>query len=50
MTTGLQLAVVIPTFNEAANVGVMVERLYATLGDTGWEVDTTYTRCDAEGW
>ena len=38
MTTGLQLAVVIPTFNEAANVGVMVERLYATLGDTGWEV------------
>jgi len=19
-------------------------------GDTGWELDTTYTRCDAEGW
>ena len=38
MTAGLQLAIVIPTFNEAGNVDVLVERLYATLGGAGWEV------------
>lgn len=38
MTAGPQLAIVVPTFNEAANVGVLVERLQATLGETAWEV------------
>lgn len=38
MTAGPQLAIVVPTFNEAANVGVLVERLIAVLGESGWEV------------
>lgn len=38
MTAGPQLAIIVPTFNEAANVGVLVDRLHAALGDTRWEV------------
>ena len=33
----LQLAVVLPTYNERANIGPMVARLEAALGPTGWE-------------
>ena len=34
---GLTLAVVIPTFNESLNVGVLVERLHTTLQGVAWE-------------
>jgi len=34
---GLTLAVVIPTFNESLNVGVLIERLHATLQGVTWE-------------
>jgi len=34
---GPTLAVVIPTFNESLNVGVLIERLHATLQDVAWE-------------
>jgi dolichol-phosphate mannosyltransferase len=34
---GLTLAVVIPTFNESLNVGVLIERLHATLQGVAWE-------------
>ena len=34
---GVTLAVVIPTFNESLNVGVLVERLHATLQGVSWE-------------
>ena len=33
-----ELSVVVPTFNEAANVSVLVERLAATLRGVAWEV------------
>ncbi|MBN9504464.1 MAG: glycosyltransferase family 2 protein [Altererythrobacter sp.] len=33
----LELAVVLPTFNEAANIAPMVRRLEAALGPSGWE-------------
>ncbi len=33
----LQLAVVLPTYNERANIAPMVDRLAAALGPTGWE-------------
>ena len=33
----LELAVVLPTFNERGNVGPMVTRIEATLGLSGWE-------------
>lgn len=35
---GTQLTVVVPTYNESANVGEMVSRLDATLGNIGWEI------------
>jgi len=34
----LELAVVVPTFNERANVGLMVDRLAAALDGIAWEV------------
>ena len=34
----VELSVVVPTFNEADNVGMVVERLDACLGDHRWEV------------
>lgn len=34
----VELSVVVPTFNEAGNVGMLVERLDACLGDRHWEV------------
>jgi len=37
MIPALELAVVIPTFNEAANVAVLVARLDAALQGRGWE-------------
>lgn len=33
-----QLSIVVPTFNERDNVGMLYERLKATLGQTAWEV------------
>jgi dolichol-phosphate mannosyltransferase len=33
----LELAVILPTYNEAANVAPMVARLEAALGTSGWE-------------
>ena len=33
----LELAVVLPTYNERPNIAPMVERLEAALGTTGWE-------------
>jgi dolichol-phosphate mannosyltransferase len=33
----LQLAVILPTFNERKNIAPMVERLSAALGDIAWE-------------
>lgn len=33
----LELAIVLPTFNEAANIAPMVARLEAALGPSGWE-------------
>ena len=35
---GLTLSVVIPTFNEAANVEPLIERLYNVLEGVNWEV------------
>lgn len=37
-TDPIALSVVVPTFNESANVGEMVRRLDRTLGDLPWEV------------
>ncbi|MEM8765838.1 MAG: glycosyltransferase family 2 protein [Pseudomonadota bacterium] len=34
----MQLSVVVPTFNEAANLAVLVERLGEALGELNWEV------------
>jgi dolichol-phosphate mannosyltransferase len=38
MQANLELSIVVPTFNESANVRELLERLQATLGETGWEV------------
>jgi dolichol-phosphate mannosyltransferase len=38
MTSPVRLSVVIPTFNERLNIGEVLSRLEATLGDAGWEV------------
>ena len=38
MTTSVQLSIVVPTFNEAANVGVLIDRLNEALGAIRWEV------------
>ena len=37
MSAPLQLAIIIPTFNERAHVPLLVARLAAALGDTRWE-------------
>jgi len=38
MSRTLELSIVVPTFNEAANVTALLERLQAVLGEDGWEV------------
>jgi len=38
MASDLELSIVVPTFNEAANVRALLERLRAVLGESGWEV------------
>ena len=38
MSGSLELAVVVPTFNEHANVALMVDRLAAALDGIAWEV------------
>jgi dolichol-phosphate mannosyltransferase len=38
MVSDLELSVVVPTFNESANVRELLQHLQAVLGDTGWEV------------
>ncbi|MGE0621440.1 MAG: glycosyltransferase [Pseudomonadales bacterium] len=38
MTVPVQLSVVVPTFNEAANLAVLVSKLDATLDGMAWEV------------
>jgi dolichol-phosphate mannosyltransferase len=38
MSPGLDLSVVVPTFNEAANVQELLRRLQSVLGASGWEV------------
>jgi len=38
MPASLELSVVVPTFNEAANVEALLERLRGVLGEDGWEV------------
>jgi dolichol-phosphate mannosyltransferase len=38
MTPSVQLSIVVPTFNEAATVGVLVDRLERSLGSLNWEV------------
>ena len=38
MANHLELSVVVPTFNESANVHELLERLQSVLGETGWEV------------
>jgi dolichol-phosphate mannosyltransferase len=35
---GPELSVVVPAFNESANVPVLIDRLRRVLGDTNWEV------------
>lgn len=37
MAARLDLAVIVPVFNEAANVPLLVQRLEAALGPAGWE-------------
>src|SRR5258706_8837758 len=37
-TTPVELTVVVPTFNERANVPLLVERLDSVLADIAWEV------------
>jgi dolichol-phosphate mannosyltransferase len=37
-TSALRLSIVVPTFNEAGNVGELLRRLEKTLGATGWEI------------
>jgi dolichol-phosphate mannosyltransferase len=36
--SALQLSIVVPTFNEAENVPLLVERVAAALADTRWEI------------
>lgn len=38
MQPDLELSIVVPTFNESANVRELLARLEATLGPAGWEV------------
>jgi len=38
MSSNLELSIVVPTFNEAANVTELLARLRAVLGEEGWEV------------
>jgi dolichol-phosphate mannosyltransferase len=38
MASDLELSIVVPTFNESANVRDLLEHLRAVLGETGWEV------------
>lgn len=38
MPRTLDLSIVVPTFNESANVPALLERLSALLGEGGWEV------------
>ena len=38
MPSGLELSIVVPTFNESGNVRELLDRLRAILGETGWEV------------
>jgi len=38
MVSDLELSVVVPTFNESANVRELLQHLQAVLGKTGWEV------------
>jgi len=38
MPTGIQLSIIVPTFNEAANIAVLVDRLDDALTGLNWEV------------
>ena len=38
MTPSVQLSIVVPTFNEAGNIGMLVEKLGSALGPLPWEV------------
>ncbi|MCU0975485.1 MAG: glycosyltransferase family 2 protein [Steroidobacteraceae bacterium] len=38
MSPPLELSIVVPTFNELANVGELIEHLRKVLGETGWEI------------
>ena len=38
MTPSVQLSIIVPTFCEAANVGILVDRLRQTLVGIHWEV------------
>jgi len=38
MTPSVQLSIVVPTYNEAANIAVLVEKLGQALGSLVWEV------------
>lgn len=38
MTPSVQLSIVVPTFNEAANLAVLVGKITDALGDLNWEV------------
>src|SRR5262245_52718037 len=37
-TAAAELAIIVPTFNEAANIGPLIERLSAALGHENWEI------------
>lgn len=37
-TTPLELAIVLPTLNEAGNIAPLIDRIAAALGPAGWEV------------
>ena len=38
MQSNLELSIVVPTFNESDNIGELLDRLRAVLGETGWEI------------
>lgn len=38
MTPSVQLSIVVPTFNEAANLAALVSKITAALGELNWEV------------
>jgi dolichol-phosphate mannosyltransferase len=38
MSSNLELSIIVPTFNESANVHELLGRLRAVLGEAGWEV------------